>query len=359
MNLNTTTGEVFLSDKWADIQIPYPSDNTSENGTNVYGGIKQLYLLKKANRSLKTLMGIGGATYSPNFIPILASDSLRANFAKTAISLMTNLGFDGIDVDYEYVTNSTEAAQMVDLLKKLREGMDAYSARTSSRSFLISYASPAGPEKYKQLDFKGMDQYLDFWNYMGFDYTGPWDTIAGHQANVFQDFQNPAATPFNTTSAIAYYTLVGGVSPSKINLGSPLYGRAFAGTKGPGNPFNGTGTTGSFDIAGVWDYKALPAPGYDSKVLNLNNVGASYSYDAAKKYMVSYDTPEIAKVKARFVKATRLGGSMWWEVSMDKSGVDSLIGTTVEMFGGVKGLENSQNNLNYPESIYDNLRNGM
>jgi chitinase len=119
----------------------------------VYGGIKQLYLLKKANRSLKTLMVIGGATYSPNIIPVLASDSLRANFAKTAISLMTDLGFDGIDVDYEYVTDSTQAAQIVDLLKKLREGMDAYSIRTCSPSFWLSYASPAGPDKYKQLDF--------------------------------------------------------------------------------------------------------------------------------------------------------------------------------------------------------------
>jgi chitinase len=64
-------------------------------------------------------------------------------------------------------------------------------------------------------------------------------------------------------------------------------------------------------------------------------------------------------VKAQFVKATGLGGSMWWEVSMDKSGVDSLIGTTVKTFGGVKGLESSQNHLSYPESTYDNLRNGM
>jgi chitinase len=325
----------------------------------VYGGIKQLYLLKKANRSLKTLMVIGGATYSPNIIPVLASDSLRANFAKTAISLMTDLGFDGIDVDYEYVTDSTQAAQMVDLLKKLREGMDAYSTRTCSPSFLLSYASPAGPDKYKQLDFKGMDQYLDFWNYMGFDYVGSWDKIAGHQANVFQDLQIPAATPFNTTSAMAYYTLVGGICPSKINLGSPLYGRAFAGTGGPGKPFNGTGTTGSFGLAGVWDYKALPAPGYNSKVISLDKVGASYSYDSAKKYMVSYDTPEIAKVKAQFVKGMGLGGSSWWEVSMDKSGVDSLIGTTIKTFGGVKGLENSLNYLSYPESKYDNLRNGM
>jgi len=117
------------------------------------------------------MMAIGGFTYSPNIFPVLASDSLRAISPRQLSHIMTNLGFDGIDIDYEYVTNSTQAAQMVDLLKKLREGMDAYSIRTSSPSFLLSYASPAGPDKLQGNRFQGMDQYLDFWNYNGFDYT--------------------------------------------------------------------------------------------------------------------------------------------------------------------------------------------
>jgi chitinase len=154
-----------MSDEWADLQIAYPGDDTSANGTNVYGGIKQLYLLKKNNRSLKTMLSIGGATYSSNVPPVLASDSLRKTFATSAITLMTNLGFDGLDIDYEYVQSATEAAQMVDLLKQLREGMDAYAKTTNSTPFLLSYASPAGPLHYKELDFEGMDQYLDFWNY--------------------------------------------------------------------------------------------------------------------------------------------------------------------------------------------------
>ena len=42
---------------------------------------------------------------------------------------------------------------------------------------------------------------------------------------------------------------------------------------------------------------------------------SSYSYDSAKKELVSYDTPNIAGIKAKYVKDNALGGSMFWDVS--------------------------------------------
>jgi GH18 family chitinase len=41
---------------------------------------------------------------------------------------------------------------------------------------------------------------------------------------------------------------------------------------------------------------------------------ASYSYDPIKRELVSYDTPEIARIKAVYVRSTSLGGCMFWEV---------------------------------------------
>jgi hypothetical protein len=267
-----------------------------------------------------------------------------------------NLGFDGINIDYEYVTSTTQATQLVKLLQKLRSEMVTYAQNTTSTPFLLSFASPSGPLKYTLLDFKGMEQYLDFWDFMGFDYSGSWDIISGHSSNLYPDPSNPASTLFNTSTAIEYYISVGGISPSKINLGSPLYGQAFSGTEGPGTLFNGVGTGGSFGMAGIWDYKALPIANSTPIVTEMAGIGASYSYDESRKYMISYDTPNIARQKAQWIETMGLGGAMWWEISMDKGASESLVGVMVEEF---KMLDNSENHLEYPLSEFENLRGGM
>ncbi|PGG97190.1 chitinase [Blastomyces parvus] len=355
-NVKPDSGEVYLSDVGADLQKHYPND-PEEPGENVYGCIKQLYLVKKHYRHLKTLLSIGGWTYSANFPAPASTPTGRQTFARTAVQLLADLGFDGIDIDWEYPKDEAEAHNFVLLLEETRRALDNYSAQhAQGRRLLLTVAVPCGKKNYGLLRMAEMDKYLDFWNLMSYDFAGGWDKIAGHMANMFPSGNVPDSTPFNADEAITAY-VAGRVHPKKIVFGLPLYGRAFEQTDGPGHPCQGVGE-GSW-APGIWDYKALPRPG--SEEVNDHDLMASWSYDRTARKMISYDTPEIAVAKADYIRQRGMGGGMWWELSGDApvGSERSLIAKTVERLGGVGNLDHSENLLDYPASRYENLRKGF
>lgn len=312
-------------------------------------------LLKKRNRNLKVLLSIGGWTYSSNFKNPASTPQGRQTFARTSVELLKNLGFDGVDIDWEYPQDANEARNLVELLAAVRYEMDAYSHSVSrGHHFELTVACPAGAQNYEKMDIPNMDRFLDFWNLMAYDYAGSWDQLAGHQANLYPSRDCPASTPFSTIAALDHY-IRRGVAPSKIVVGMPLYGRAFENTSGLGQPYSGIGD-GTWE-RGVYDYKKLPLEG--AKEYCDDRCGGSGCYDPQRRMLVTYDTPRAAWQKAEFIKHRGLGGAMWWESSGDKGGYDSLIGTVVHTLGGPGNLLRQPNCIEYPATKYDNLREGF
>ena len=63
-----------------------------------YGCLGTLIILKRENPHLKVLLSIGGGgNSSENFSSVAAAASTRDTFARSAVSLVKNGGFDGID----------------------------------------------------------------------------------------------------------------------------------------------------------------------------------------------------------------------------------------------------------------------
>ncbi|KAI5926807.1 glycoside hydrolase superfamily [Camillea tinctor] len=349
-------GTVLPSDPAVDLEKRYPHDAPAyrerRGERNAYGVVKQLFVHKKYNRNLKTLLSIGGWNYSPKFAGVAASADGRRAFARSAVKLITDWGFDGIDVDWEYPASAAEGADFVKLLAACRAELDQYSVRHRlPYRFLISVASPATAQNYKFMDLAGMDKYVDEWHLMAYDYSGSWDSTSGHQANVFSNAANAFSTKHSTDDAVTFYKSQG-IGARKIIMGLPVYGRSFGGTSGLGQNYTRVGSGGP--QPGVWFYEDLPRPGAREQWDDVAK--AAYSYDPQARELVSYDNVRSTTFKARYVEDRQLGGAFFWEASGDKGGARSLINT---MSKNLRRLDWTPNNLHYPTSQYTNIRFGL
>ncbi|KAI1118883.1 glycoside hydrolase superfamily [Nemania sp. NC0429] len=345
-------GTVISANPDVDLNQKYPGDKSWEPGHNAYGAVKQLNIHKKWNRHLKVLLSIGGGDFSPKFAAATSTEMRRQIFAKSAVKLATDWGFDGVDIDWEYPTNEVEGDNLVKLVAACREAFDRYSFYNHlSYRFLVTVASPAGPTSWKFVDLARMNRYVDIWHLMSYDYTGSWNPRSGHQANVFANKANTFSTPLNTDDAVRYYEAQG-ISGQKMVIGLPLFGRSFNGTSGLGQNYTSIGTGGP--QPGVWYYKDLPKPGARERFDEVAK--ATYSYDPRSHELISYDDVRSTEFKARYIRDRRLGGAFFWEASGDRAGRGSLVNT---MSRALDWHDRTPNNLRYPTSQYLNIRLGI
>ncbi|KAJ6264654.1 Chitotriosidase-1 [Drechslerella dactyloides] len=355
LNFNVTTGEVFMTDPAADVQVKFGTAGLewpTPDPKVANGIVEQMFLMKHQYRNLKTMLSIGGWTYSSEgkYNKYLKTPESRAGFAKTAAKFVNDFGMDGIDVDWEYPDTPEDGLNLADLLRRCREELNKLDPK-----FELSIAAPCGPKNIVNLPIMEIDKHLDFWNLMAYDFAGSgFSEFAGHMSNFYPSTDDPKSTPFSYVAALDTY-LAAGVNPRKINTGMPIYGRSFGGTDGLGKSFSVDQTPKGWE-PGAHDYKSLPLHAGDV-VFEDEKLLASGSYNPETRVLVSYDTPKMARLKAQFIMDRGLGGAFWWETSADRDTAESnLVQNVIKTFGGQKSFQQKENRLDYPESKYDNIK---
>jgi chitinase len=311
-------GECVLGDEWADTQFPYPDD---QKDAKLLGNFNQLQKLKAAHPQLQTLISVGGWTWSGKFSDVALTDESRKKFAASCVKFMTDYGFDGIDVDWEYPAGGglsgnkerpEDPANFVLLMAELRTQLEAQT-KIDGKHHLLTIAVGADPKKITPIDWKAVHPSLDFINVMAYDFAGSWSTKTGFNAPLYE---TPGADPGSADTAMKTY-LAAGIPADKLVLGVPFYGRGWKEVKdvndGLFQPYGDIpGTEGSFnysELASFWI-------GHSDRHWN-DAAKVPWLFIPKTGMMISYDDAESLTAKTAYVKEHQLGGIMIWELVGD------------------------------------------
>ena len=350
-------GRVALGDSYAAIDKAYPGDNWEQPVRGNYNQFNNV--LKTQYPHLKTLISVGGWTWSARFSDVALTPQSRAVFAESCVDFIRQYGFDGVDLDWEYPVSGGLASNVYRpqdgtnytlLVAEIRAQLDAAGAEDGTH-YLLTIASAAGFDKIVNFDLAGMHPYLDFINVMSYDLFGAWDlSSTGHQAGLRASPGMTAVSPelrtkYNVESAIEQH-LAAGVPASKIVPGVAFYGRSWGGVPATNDGLFQPATSVP---AGQWDDWSSGATGvYDWTNLEDKIASGSYTrhWDSQAKapwlygnafggHFISYDDPASVMLKGSFVMERGLGGLMFWEASGDRR--ETLFDAVLESLEGVPG----------------------
>ncbi|MFH4387989.1 chitinase C-terminal domain-containing protein [Vibrio alginolyticus] len=193
-------------------------------------------------------------------------------FATSAVEMMRQYKFDGLDIDYEYPTSMAGAGNPYDkdfmeprrqylwasyqeLMKVLREKLDAASAQDGIH-YMLTIATPSSGYLLRGMETFDVTKYLDYVNIMSYDLHGAWNDHVGHNAALFDTGKDSELAQWNVygTAAYggigylntdwAYHYFRGSMPAGRINIGVPYYTRGWQGVTGGEN--------------GLWGRAALP-----------------------------------------------------------------------------------------------------
>jgi hypothetical protein len=130
--------------------------------------------LKTVNPALKAYISIGGwsfndndTIYQPVFSNIASSSANQAKFAGNLLSFLSQYGFDGADLDWEYPGAPDRGGQEEDIanyVSLLGTIQSAYKAHGQSKGLTITI--PSSYWYLRWFDLPGLQKHVDFFNLM-------------------------------------------------------------------------------------------------------------------------------------------------------------------------------------------------
>ncbi|KAE9373107.1 glycoside hydrolase family 18 protein [Stipitochalara longipes BDJ] len=284
--------------------------------------------LKTLFPNLQVWISIGGWSMNDpdqptatTFSDLAGSTANQEKFFASLISFMSEYGFDGVDIDWEYPVAPERSGVPEDFqnypifLGNLKSAFQG-----AGKSWGLSITLPSSFWYLQNFDIVKLESIVDWFNMMEYDLHGVWDAT-----DVWVGPFVAAHTNLTEIDQSLKLLWRNNISPSKVTLGLGFYGRSFTlanpSCNTAGCEFTGGAPAGDCtDDVGTLSYAEIEA---------IIAAGAQPQLDAAAavqtvvygdgNYWVSFDDKSTFATKIAYANENCLGGTMVWAASLDDS----------------------------------------
>lgn len=361
-SVDTNTYELVPSDPVNDVENKFEDREFYHKGKKVemdktlgyYGQFNLMNTMKKMYPDVTVLISAGGWAGSKGLWLATDNETNMNKFADSAVEFIRKYGFDGIDIDFEYPSETSQSGNPDDFsvsesrrkgigerytkfIQILSEKLAKASKEDGTYYWLTSAVTASSWVLGGQKTSEFLD-YLDFVSVMSYDYHGGWNKYVENQANIYAD---PSDTE---TISMAQPTLGfdwsknyyrGAVQSEKILMGVPYYTRGWTNVQGGENGLHGTSGTPATGEENLWcdlDANGNEVPAGANPlwhVLNLMKKDPNYKkywdpvgcvphiWNAEKKTFLTFEDEQSIQERINFVDKNNLGGVLIWVMHGD------------------------------------------
>jgi chitinase len=249
---------------------------------------------------VRVIISLGGWGHDEGFPVMASTPANRARFIAQLLDFCLTNGYDGVDLDWEFVSNAEEQQNFVQLVQELSAAL-----KSQDTPLLLTMAAPAGNYWGRWIDFEVLSGEFDFIGFMTYDYHGSWSDHSGHNSPLYACNSDGCGS----VSETYYYALSRLVPLEKLLLGIPFFGKSF----------DCGGLSEEFTTCGSYDYKdIIPLRPPEWVLLRDECAQVPFLRKTDGAMIISFDDRMSVAAKCRYVLDKQAAGVIIWELSGDE-----------------------------------------
>lgn len=294
------------------INFSFASIQNSEIVLPNLAAVRQV--LSYRQQGVRVGLAIGGWG-AGGFSEAMLTKEGRSKLVQSIMNTLKQYQFDGIDIDWEYPTSSVagigsnkEDRQNLNLFcEELKQAMNAY-----RKDLILSIAVTTSDTFF---DFRTLNQYVDIFNVMTYDYA--MGNTAYHDSALYR--VNASSSMSNAVEFMK----------TRVDVDKIIPGAAFYARRGTFASVSNQNLSASLSTS--MGTNALSFAKLKELILNDSTYVEQYDEQAEAAYIIragmfySYDNERSIQAKCNYVKANGLGGLMCWDLTQDYNDHDTGI----------------------------------